>query len=169
MASRSEGPLLAYRIVRSGYPAFDGAGAARHGGRWSSRGRFVIHAAESYALAILENLVHFNIGELPPSQVVVQMRIPASVSRERVVAAQLPGWDRPYPNGVSQEFGDRWYDELRSAVLIVPSTLSPYETNILINQRHREATQIGIGPENVNRRPRLTTFRRPTLTMLLRC
>ena len=147
MASRSEGPLLTYRIARSGYPALDGAGAARHGGRWSSRGRYVVHAAESYALAILENLVHFNIGELPPSQVVVQLRIPASVSRERVVAAQLPGWDRPYPNGVSQEVGVRWYDELRSAVLIVPSTLSPYETNVLINQRHSEATQIGIGPE----------------------
>ena len=147
MASRSEAPLLAYRIVRSGYPAFDGAGAARHGGRWSSRGRYVIHAAESYALSTLENLVHFNIGELPPSQVVVQLRIPAGVSRERVTAAQLPGWDRPYPNGVSQEFGDRWCDELRSAVLIVPSTLSPYETNILINQLHPDTRHIGIGSE----------------------
>ena len=61
------GALIAYRIVRAGYSVFDGSGAARWGGRWTSPGRSVIHAAETYALAILENLVHFNASELPPT------------------------------------------------------------------------------------------------------
>src|SRR5258708_3685634 len=119
MASRFEGAFNAYRIVRAGLPAFAGGGAHRWGGRWTSPGRSVIHAAESYSLAILENLLHFNLGELPPHLVVVRLEIPAEVSRQILEAGQLPGWDGPVPNPVSRARGDRWYDEQRSAVLIV--------------------------------------------------
>ena len=75
------GALIAYRIVRAGYPLFDGSGAARWGGRWTSPGKAVIHAAESYALAVLENLVHFNASELPPHLIVSRIQIPKRVSR----------------------------------------------------------------------------------------
>ena len=77
-----QGALTAYRIVRAGYPVFDGSGAARWGGRWTGKGRAVIHAAESYALAVLENLVHFNASELPPHLVVCEIHIPEHVSRQ---------------------------------------------------------------------------------------
>ena len=79
-----QGALTAYRIVRAGYPVFDGSGAARWGGRWTGKGRAVIHAAESYALAVLENLVHFNASELPPHLVVCEIHIPENVSRQIV-------------------------------------------------------------------------------------
>ena len=39
---------------------------------------------------------------------------------------------------MSQQFGDGWYDRRESAVLLVPSVLSPFEPNVLINQRHPE-------------------------------
>ena len=109
-AGRYEGALRAYRIVRRGLPAFDGSGAFRRGGRWTTRGRYVIHAAETYALAVLESLVHFNLGELPPNLVYIEIAIPPDVSREVVEARAIQGWDQPYPNGVSEAFGDRWYD-----------------------------------------------------------
>lgn len=105
----------------------------------------MIHAAEGYSLAVLENLVHFNLGELPPRLSVVQLRIPAKVSRELVKSDQLPGWRASQPDAVSQDFGDRWYDEERSAVLIVPSVISPFEYNVLIHQAHPQTRSIKVG------------------------
>lgn len=144
MASRFEKELVAYRIVREGLPPFDGAGAYRWGGRWTSPGRHVIHAAESYALAVLESLVHFNRGELPPHLAVAQIRVPETVSREVLPFRRLPGWEAGQPNAICREFGDRWYDEQRSAVLIAPSVLSPFECNLLIHQSHPQSRSIEV-------------------------
>lgn len=144
MASRSESKLTAFRITSRRYPPFDGSGAYKWGSRWCSPGRHIIHATSSYALAVLENLVHFNIGELPPAQVFVEISIPARVSRLRVKAGDLAGWDAPYPNGVSEVYGDDWYDSKRSAVLTVPSVLSPFEHNVLINQTHEDVRLIKV-------------------------
>jgi RES domain-containing protein len=145
MASRFEADFSAFRIVRVGLPVFDGAGAFRWGGRWSSPGRYIIHAAESYSLGLLESMVHFNLGEVPPSLAVVPLRVPANVSREIANTAHLAGWDAPAPYPVSRQFGDAWYDQRRTAVLIVPSVLSLFECNILINQEHPEAHRIEVG------------------------
>jgi RES domain-containing protein len=64
-----------------------------------------------------------------------------------VSPSDLIGWDEP-DYRASQAFGDRWYDQRRSAVLVVPSVLSPFEPNILINQDHNEFPRIAIGPES---------------------
>jgi len=142
---RANAELVAFRLVRREYPAFDGSGAARWGSRWSQPGRAVIHAAETYSLAVLESLVHFNIGELPPKLEMIQIRIPAGVSCEVLEAESLPECDGVQPNQVSQDFGDRWYDERRSCVLLVPSRLSPFERNILIHGQHEEMRTIDVG------------------------
>ena len=142
---RADADIVAFRLVRRGYPAFDGSGAARWGGRWSRPGRAVIHAAETYSLAVLESLVHFNIGELPPKLEMIQISIPAGVSREVLEPDALPGWDAAQPNPVSQDFGDRWYDERRSCVLLVPSRLSPFERNVLIHAQHEDLRAIVVG------------------------
>ncbi|MBV9316705.1 MAG: RES domain-containing protein [Gammaproteobacteria bacterium] len=144
MASQFEGELTAYRIVREGVPPLDGAGAYRWGGRWTSPGRYVVHAAETYALAVLESLVHFNRGELPPRLVVAQLRIPAQVSRDVLLQDRVPGWTAAQPNAACRSFGDSWYDGRRSAVLVAPSVLSPFECNLLINQAHSESGAIAV-------------------------
>ena len=41
-----------------------------------SPGRWVVHAAETYSLAVLENLVHWQSSTLPPSLVCVEVDIP---------------------------------------------------------------------------------------------
>jgi RES domain-containing protein len=124
---------------------FDGSGAFRWGGRWTSPGRYVIHAAESYALALLENMVHFNLAEMPPHLSAVPLRIPADVPREVLGAHDLAGWDAPAPYSASRQHGDRWYDERRTAVLVVPSVLSPFECNVLIHQEHPDARSTEVG------------------------
>ncbi len=144
--SRFGGAFAAFRIGVSEFPIFDGGGAVRQAGRWSTPSRRVINCASAYALALLENLVHWNIGKLPPGTRYARCVIPADVSREIVISSDLIGWDEP-DYRASQAFGDRWYDERRSAILVVPSVLSPFEPNVLINQDHNEFPRIAIGPE----------------------
>ena len=122
------------------HPIFDGSGAMLHGARWNSPGRRVIYAAETYAGALLEILVHAN-GSVPRAQGFVEIEIPAGVSVEEAAAAAIPRWDAP-DFEQSRAFGDRWYDGRRSAVLIVPSVVTHVERNILIHQDHPEFRRI---------------------------
>ena len=134
MVSRLDEPLRAYRIADSRHPIFDGTGAAALGGRWNSPGRRVIYASETYAGALLEKLAHTNIGRVPNSQVYVEIEIPEGVDIEILNSAILPGWDQV--QRLSRVYGDAWYDEQRSAVLLVASIITRVERNVVINENH---------------------------------
>lgn len=134
MGSLRKGPLHAFRIADGRHPIFDGSGAMLHGARWNSPGRRVIYAAETYAGALLEILVHAS-GAVPRNQVYIEIEIPASVSIEEVMTHDIPGWDaRSFE--AARAFGDRWYDEGRTAVLLVPSLVTRVERNVVLNQEH---------------------------------
>ena len=135
MVSRLDEPLRAYRIADSRHPIFDGTGAAALGGRWNSAGRRVIYASDTYAGALLEKLAHTNIGRVPSNQVYVEIEIPEGVEIEILNSASLPGWDQAGQRA-SRVCGDDWYDEQRSAVLLVPSIITRVERNVVINENH---------------------------------
>lgn len=138
MASPPRGPLRAFRIADRRHPLFDGTGSFLHGSRWTSKGKRVIYAAETYAGALLEILVHSNLGYPPRSHAWIEILIPDEVSVERVTPEEVPGWDGP-DMLASREFGDRWHIERRSAVLRVPSVVTGgVEHNILIHQDHAD-------------------------------
>ena len=136
MASRRSGPLRAFRIADMRHTIFDGSGAMLHGARWNSPGRRVIYAAETYAGALLEILVHAS-GNVPQSQGYVEIEIPAGLSIEEITQDDLPRWDA-LSFEATRALGDRWYDERRKPVLIVPSVVTQVERNVLINQEHPE-------------------------------
>lgn len=131
--------MIAYRIGSPIHPLFDGAGAAASGAaRWSSKGRYIIYAAEHYATALLEKAAQLNSLKIPRTLVYVRIDLPEDVSVEELRSAALVGWDSETKT-VSQRFGDRWYDERRSLILLVPSLAAPgLERNVLINQQHRQ-------------------------------
>jgi RES domain-containing protein len=141
MASLLSGPLRCYRIADRRRKIFDGHGAALTGGRWNSPGRRIIYAAETYAGAMLEVLVHANIGKLPKTHSWIEILIGKGLRIEEVLPAAIPGWDAP-DQRASRRYGDRWYDEGRTAVLIVPSIVTRPERNIAINQEHPEFRRI---------------------------
>jgi RES domain-containing protein len=143
MASPRSGPLRAFRIANGRYPILDGSGAMRYGARWNSPGRRVIYASEIYSGALLEILVHTS-GGMPAEQVFVEIEIPAGVSVESVAPGEIPGWDTPSFES-ARKFGDRWYDERRSAVLLVPSVVTRVERNVMLNQDHPELPRIRAG------------------------
>ncbi len=142
--------MLAFRTADRRHPIFDPTGAFLKGGRWNSPGRRVIYAAQTYAGAMLEMLVHAAIGALPATQASVRIEIPDTLGVERVDATELPGWDSPNLF-TSQTFGDQWLLERRTAVLLVPSVvLYGHECNILLNPDHPEFSSIHAGsPEAV--------------------
>jgi RES domain-containing protein len=106
----------------------------RYGARWNSPGRRIIYAAETYAGALLEILVHAS-GSIPRNQGYIEIAIPVGLSIEVVTVKDVPRWDSPASESARQ-FGDRWYDERRTPALIVPSVVTLVERNILINEEH---------------------------------
>jgi RES domain-containing protein len=140
MASQRSRPLRAFRIADMRHTIFDGMGAMLHGARWNSPGRRVVYASESYAGALLEILAHAS-GSVPRSQGYIEIEIPAGLSIEEVTPGDLPQWDSPSFE-TARTFGDRWYDERRTPVLMVPSVATRIERNILMNQEHPDFARI---------------------------
>ena len=126
-------PDRAFRIADRRHPIFDGTGAFLKGARWNSPGRRIIYAAETFAGAVLEILVHTRIGKIPRNHTAVEIRIPAKVSVEHCGPEQV---DFRIAEAC-REFGDAWHDQRRSLILLVPSVAaSGRARNILINADH---------------------------------
>ena len=138
----------AWRIVlasEAGH-AFSGEGARRYGGRWNSVGTAVVYVSENQSSGALEVIAHnaplsagmeykaFHL-EWPDgwTEVLPQERLPAN-------------WRISPPAVETMEIGDRWVREKRSAVLAVPSAISPHDRNFLLNPEHRDFKRIRIAP-----------------------
>lgn len=139
--------MEAYRISSGRFPLFDGAGAAASDtARWNSRGRRVIYAAEHYATALLEKAAQFGSIRVPRSLRYIRITIPDAVTVEEVRVQELARWDAD-DRRASQRFGDAWYDEGRSLILLVPSLAAPgLERNVVINQRHPQFRRLKVTP-----------------------
>ena len=141
MASPRDDAARVYRIVSPKYPAFDGSGSHRWGSRWISPGQHVVHTAESYALAALENLVHWQTSAVPKSLVCVAADIPNDVEQEELQREDLPTF-KGSDYRQFRKIGDDWYQRGETAVLWVPSVVSPVDANVLINQTHEDFSRL---------------------------
>lgn len=142
MASRHKSSLRLFRIADRRHPLFDGTGSYLYGNRWNSKGRRIIYTAETYAGALLEMLVHCNIGIFPRTHAWIEIATSEKIGIERVEAGDIPGWDAA-DMLASRAFGDRWHKEMRTAILQVPSVVTAgIETNALINQDHPDFARL---------------------------
>ena len=134
--------LVCYRIgdPDGRFPIYDASGSRLFPGRWNTHLTPVVYASEYYSTAMLEKLAGGS-GRIPPNQHYVRITVPNGVSYEMVTGDSLPGWsDRD--RAAAQRFGSTWANELRSAILIVPSYVARIERNILVNPRHDEARSV---------------------------
>jgi RES domain-containing protein len=130
--------MIAYRIADARHPIFDATGARLHGGRWNSIGLQAIYAAETYAGALLEVLVHSNFSQPPKNHRVVRIVVPDKVGIETISMETVIGWNSENMKA-SRAFGDRWIHEKRTAVLRIPSVITNgRESNIVFNPMHAE-------------------------------
>jgi RES domain-containing protein len=148
-----------FRVLRAAYARapFDGEGAYRYGGRWSSPGTRLAYASERQSLAMLEYFVHLDPEDSPSDLVLAIADVLEEVSRERVALSELPGnWrETPAPPELAQ-IGDDFVKRAASCVLLVPSALAMSESNWLINPQHTEFRQIvQHSPEPLRYDPRM--------------
>lgn len=142
--------MFAYRIADARHPIFDPTGAMLHGGRWNSIGHRVIYAAETYAGALLEVLVHSNLSQPPKNHRVVRINIPDEVAIEIVAIGLINDWDAE-DMVTSRAFGNQWIQENRTAVLKVPNVVTRgRENNLVLNTSHPQFSLISAeAPEPV--------------------
>jgi RES domain-containing protein len=134
-----------FRVLRAAHARtpFDGEGAYRYGGRWSSPGTRLAYASEHQSLAMLEYFVHLDPEDSPADLVLATAEIPKEVTRKRVTVDELPAnWrETPAPPELAQ-IGDDFVKKAESCALLVPSALAVSENNWLINPQHPEFAKI---------------------------
>jgi RES domain-containing protein len=122
-----------------------------------SCGTAVVYASLTKSLAALESLVHLN----PPLRfkfLVFRIRFDDAWV-ERFPVKRLPrNWRVEPPPPSTQQIGDRWVREARSAILALPSVIIPGEPNFLLNPAHPDFKKISVGkPDPFVFDPRLLT------------
>lgn len=136
-----------WRVVkrRHARSAFDGASAQRFGGRWSSPGRPAVYASATKSLALLEVLVHLDVGLTLPRFVAFRFEVDDRLV-EQLPAARLPrGWRGGAGLVATQRLGDAWLASRRALALSVPSVVVPEERNYLLNPLHPWFAKLRIG------------------------
>lgn len=78
---------------------------------------------------------------MPANQDFIEITIPNGVSYEIFRIAAHPGWDSRNER-ICKTFGQAWYEEKRSALLLVPSIPARLERNVLINPAQPDAKSI---------------------------
>jgi RES domain-containing protein len=141
-AQKTDRVLRCYRIgdPNGAFPIYDAEGARPYPGRWNTPASPVIYTSEHYSTALLEKLVQANLV-MPANQHFIEITIPNGVSYEMFRTAAHPGWDARAET-ICKTFAQSWYDDRRSALLIVPSIPARLERNILINPVHPDSRAI---------------------------
>lgn len=149
VAEVSEDTVVLRRLgtTTRGYTADDlsGKGAASDPGRWNESGQYVVYAAYTYSMAVLETAAHVESGNFPLDRYLIEITVPRALwlARERVTVSQLPvGWDAIPGSKIAVERGSDWYASSRSLLLELPSVIVPEENILVINAKHPDAGQL---------------------------
>jgi RES domain-containing protein len=127
-----------WRVVKRKHAAtaFDGKAAQRFGGRWNSPGRRAVYASATKSLAVLEVLVHLDVGRPLPHLVAFSFDIDDEIV-DRLAATPLPRhWRTPRGLLATQAIGDEWLASGHALALAVPSVIVPDESNYVLNPAH---------------------------------
>ena len=148
----------AWRIVRArrAATAFTGEGARLYGGRWSSPGARVVYVSEHQSTAALETLVHALPTAINERYRAFQLEWPDELTETLAIRKLPPHWRASPASAETMRIGDIWVQEQRSAVLAVPSAITPADTNFLLNPEHPDFRRISIAaPADFEFDPRL--------------
>jgi len=138
----------AWRIVRASRAntAFTGEGPWRYVGRWNSPGVRVVYVSEHQSTAAFEVFANRVPLILEEKYKAFYLEWPDSLTEIFSTKKLPPNWRISPPPAETMEIGDRWVQERRSAVLALPSAISPADTNFLLNPAHSSFKRIRINP-----------------------
>lgn len=124
-----------YRVVKTFERASDlsGTGAFNVGGRWNSKGTYMLYTSENSSLAYLESLVHFDVENLPSRLFIMHLQL-----AENIDIYTLP--DKEYPadwirigSVENQLLGNKIMNDKKYIGFKVRSAINTFEYNILLN------------------------------------
>jgi RES domain-containing protein len=136
--------VIVWRI--SNYLDLSGQGGLRAPARWHHAGVPIVYTGSSPASALLEVLVHLELGDLehlPDSYQLLRINVPDNIDISVIDESSInPDWRR-LPE-ISRAIGDEWLRKSSSALLSVPNAIVPHTQNYLINPAHRDTRRIKI-------------------------
>lgn len=121
--------MIVWRI--SEYADLDGIGGTLVSGRWHSKGRPILYAADSSALAMLEVLVHLEVEHVPNPFQLMRIEIDDALAVTQWRETRLP---RDMAESVA--WGDAWLKAAPTPIARVPSVIAPDGFNWLLNPAH---------------------------------
>ena len=127
--------MFVYRIVKTITRTNDlsGTGAYKTGGRWNSKGVYMLYTSENSSLAYLESLVHFDDTEYPPQLFVMKIEIDAKAPVYILKENEYPeNWQR-LELLVNKALGDSLMKEKKALAIKVRSAINVGEYNYLLN------------------------------------
>jgi RES domain-containing protein len=135
--------MILWRI--SNYADLLGIGAMEASARWHSAGRPLVYLAESPSSALLEILVHLEAEEddRPDSYQLLKIEVADDVATESVSLRSLPP-DWRGDEAVTRAIGNDWLERGDTALLRVPSVITPETYNWLLNPRHADARRAAV-------------------------
>jgi RES domain-containing protein len=104
----------------------------------------VVYVSEHQSTAALEIFVHTVPFLVPETYKAFRLEWPDSLLEELPMNRWPPNWRSATPTLETMEIGDRWAKEKRSAVLAVPSAISPDDRNFLLNPEHADFKRVRI-------------------------
>lgn len=125
-----------YRISQCKFNSdLSGAGASLSGGRWNSKGVYMLYTSLTASTALLEVVVH--LSAIPKSEYCLALLdIPDDKIFELPEADLPPGWS-DYPSDDRLKIiGDDFIIGNKYLGLKVPSVILNTESNLLINPKH---------------------------------
>jgi RES domain-containing protein len=132
----------------SNYEDLLGLGGLKASGRWHEKGRHVVYTADHPASALLEVMVHLEIDfeDLPDTYQLLEVDVPDDISIERISVATIEEVSRDWRDDpkLTRELLRPWFEEVRTAVIAVPSAIMPFATNYLINPKHTDAARLSV-------------------------
>jgi RES domain-containing protein len=130
--------MIVFRIVQDKIRTSDlsGTGAFRRGGRWNSKGTYMLYTSENSSLAYLEYMIPFGQDLMPPQLYIMEI----GIKDDKLI--YVPP-ETTYPENwmqlsllADQGQGDRWMKENKWLGIRVRSAINPTEFNVLLNPLH---------------------------------
>ena len=127
--------MKVYRIVQDKARTSDlsGTGSYRFGGRWNSKGTYMLYTSENSSLALLEIATNYDSGNIPPELFLMEMEIEDDSLIFTLPEDQYSDQWLKLSLLENQVQGDGWMAERKWLGIRVKSAINIREYNILLN------------------------------------
>lgn len=134
--------MLVFRIAHKKYA--EKLSVSGLSGRWNSNGKLVLYTSENISLALLENMI-YRVGTGFNDDFKIMLIEILNEKFEEIDVKKLPkNWRKMDSYPELQEKGDNWYDQQKSLLLKVPSSVLPQNFNMVINTTHPDFKNVKI-------------------------